>query len=50
MAALSGQALTFFALERMPEAALALRRALDLNPWLSERHLLPALEAGEDEL
>jgi len=50
VAALSGQALTFFALERMPEAALALRRALDLNPWLSERHLLPALEAGEDEL
>jgi len=48
--ALSGQALTFFALERLPEAALALRGALALNPWLSERHLLPVLEAGEDEL
>ncbi|MCZ0811790.1 MAG: tetratricopeptide repeat protein [Pseudomonadota bacterium] len=48
--ALSGQALTLLALERVPEAVLALRGALDLNPWLSERHLLPALEAQEDAL
>jgi len=48
--ALTGQALTLIALQRPAEAALALRRALELNPWLSERHLLPSLEAGEEEL
>ena len=50
IAALAGQALTLVALERNGEAALMLRRALDLNPWLSERRLLPALEATEQEL
>lgn len=50
VAALAGQALTLSALERNGEAAVALRKALDLNPWLSERHLLPALEATEQEL
>ena len=48
--ALTGKALTLIALERPAEAALALRRALALDPWLQERHLLPALEAAEDEL
>jgi tetratricopeptide (TPR) repeat protein len=50
VAALTGQALTLMALERRGEAALVLRRALALNPWLGERHLLPALEASEEEL
>jgi tetratricopeptide (TPR) repeat protein len=50
IAALTGQALTLAALDRNGEAALVLRRALDMNPWLSERHLLPALEATEQEL
>jgi tetratricopeptide (TPR) repeat protein len=48
--ALSGLALTLIALQRPGEAAVALRRALDLNPWLSERHLLPGLEALEEDL
>jgi len=48
--ALTGKALTLIALHRPAEAALALRRALKLNPWLSERHLLLGLEAGEEEL
>lgn len=47
---LTGLAMTLMALDRPGEAALVLREALDLNPWLSERHLLPALEAGEQEL
>lgn len=50
IAAMTGQALTLVALERPGEAVLALRRALDLNPWLVERHLLPALEALEEDL
>ncbi len=50
VAALTGQAMTLMALERWGEAALALRRALELNPWLSERSLLPMLEAREDDL
>ena len=37
-------------LGRQGEATLALRAALDLNPWLAERALLPALEAQEDAL
>jgi hypothetical protein len=46
---LAGKALTLHALGRNAEAVLALRAALDLNPWLGERHLLPVLEAdGED--
>ncbi|MDT8328311.1 MAG: hypothetical protein RQ750_13150 [Roseovarius sp.] len=50
IAALSGQALTLMALERPAEAVLALRAALELNPWLPERHLMGALEAAEREL
>ncbi len=48
--ALSGQALTFHALGRDAQAALSLRAALELNPWLSERHLLTHLERLEDAL
>ena len=50
IAALTGQALTLAALDRNGEAALALRRALKMNPWLSERHLLTQLEKSEEEL
>ncbi len=50
VAALTGKALTLHALGRQGEAALALRAALRMNPWLSERFLLPALEAQEDAL
>src|SRR6056297_1518153 len=50
IAAMTGQALTLVALQRPGEAALILRRALDLNPWLTERHLLPGLEALEDDI
>jgi Flp pilus assembly protein TadD len=48
--ALSGRALTLTGLGRKAEAALSLRAALALNPWLTERSLLPALEADEEEL
>ena len=48
--ALTGQALTFHALGRNAEAAIALRAALELNPWLGERHLLPVLEAAEEDI
>ena len=44
VAALSGKALVLMALNRDAEALPALRKALGLNPWLSERYLLPALE------
>ena len=50
VAAIAGKALTLVGLERKAEAAVVLRRALALNPWLSERHLLPSLETGEQEL
>ncbi|MGR3316627.1 tetratricopeptide repeat protein [Roseovarius indicus] len=50
IAAMTGQALTLTALERKAEAALILREALELNPWLSERALLPVLEYEEEEL
>ncbi len=50
VAALTGKALTLVAMGRNGEAALALRAALDMNPWLSERALLPVLEQGEDTL
>ena len=50
IAALAGQALTLAALERNWEAATALREALKMNPWLSERHLLPTLEEGQQDL
>ncbi|WP_113913169.1 tetratricopeptide repeat protein [Roseovarius dicentrarchi] len=50
VAALTGKALTLHALGRQGEAALALRAALEMNPWLAERSLLPALEAQEDAI
>ncbi|MFD0858670.1 tetratricopeptide repeat protein [Roseovarius aquimarinus] len=50
VAALTGKALTLVALGRKGEAALALRAALEMNPWLSERALLPVLEQTEDAL
>jgi tetratricopeptide (TPR) repeat protein len=48
--ALTGRAMTLMALQRPGEAAIVLRRALELNPWLSERGLLPALEAAEEDI
>ncbi|WP_397541899.1 tetratricopeptide repeat protein [Roseovarius salis] len=50
VAALTGKALTLAALDRKGEAALTLRKALEFNPWLGERHLLPVLEAAEEEI
>jgi len=50
VAAMTGKALTLAALGRKGEAALSLRAALDLNPWLGERHLLPVLEAEAEDL
>ncbi|MCH2163949.1 MAG: hypothetical protein MK098_04765 [Marinovum sp.] len=50
LGALTGKALTLIALDRKAEAVLVLREALALNPWLGERHLLPTLEADEQEL
>jgi tetratricopeptide (TPR) repeat protein len=50
IAAMTGQAMTLMALQRNAEAALILRAALALNPWLSERSLLPILEQHEDTL
>ncbi|WP_101069240.1 tetratricopeptide repeat protein [Roseovarius salinarum] len=47
--ALSGRALTLLALGRQAEATVTMRRALELNPWLPERHLLPQIETpGKD--
>lgn len=40
VAAMAGRVLTLHALDREDEAQAALRKALDLNPWLPERHLL----------
>ena len=40
IAALSGKALTLMGLGRDAEAQDVLRSALELNPWLNERHLL----------
>jgi len=42
--ALSGKALVLMALGRDAEALATLNAALDLNPWLSERALVPVLE------
>ncbi len=40
VAAISGRALSLLGLNRLDEARTALKDALDLNPWLSERALL----------
>lgn len=40
VAAMAGRVLTLHALDREDEAQAALRDALNLNPWLPERHLL----------
>lgn len=47
VAALSGLALSLMGLGRDAAAQKALRDALDLNPWLSERSLLRPLEGQE---
>lgn len=41
LGALTGRALTLIGLGREAEAHAVLRGALDLNPWLAERELLP---------
>jgi len=50
--ALSGRALSLVGLGRLAEARVALSRALELNPWLPERHLAapggPLADVGED--
>ncbi len=43
--ALAGRATTLINMGRTEVGATALREALKVNPWLSERHLLPS---GED--
>ena len=52
IAALSGRALTLMGLGRNEEAREALKQALELNPWLSERSLLapggPLEPEGQD--
>lgn len=52
IAALSGRALSLLGLQRVEEARVALKRALDLNPWLPERHLAapggPLAPPGDD--
>ncbi|KUF11184.1 tetratricopeptide repeat protein [Pseudoponticoccus marisrubri] len=45
--ALSGRALTLLALGREAEGQAALRAALEINPWLSERALLKPLPGEE---
>ncbi len=40
VAAISGRALTLLGLQRIDEARETLLQALELNPWLSERHLM----------
>jgi tetratricopeptide (TPR) repeat protein len=42
--ALSGRALTLMALGEEAEGQKALREALEVNPWLAERHLLKGEE------
>ena len=52
VAAISGRALTLLGLHRLDEARESLQDALELNPWLSERHLMapggPLAIPGED--
>lgn len=45
--ALSGKALTLLAMGRDLEGQKTLRDALELNPWLSERHLIQPLPGQE---
>ena len=45
--AYSGLALTLLGMERISEGSKVLREALELNPWLSERHLLQELPGEE---
>ncbi|MBV7394611.1 tetratricopeptide repeat protein [Mameliella sp. DP3N28-2] len=45
--ALSGKAVTLFAMGREEDAQLALRAALAVNPWLAERALLKPLPGDE---
>lgn len=45
--ALSGLGLTLIALGREEEAQGWLRAALELNPWIAERHLLKDLPGGD---
>mgnify|MGYP001826487574 CR=1 FL=1 len=47
VAAISGKALTLMGLGRDEEAQIALREAVSLNPWISERALLVE-PAGEE--
>lgn len=47
LGALSGRALSLLALGRDLEGQKALREALALNPWLTERHLLKPLPGQE---
>lgn len=45
--ALSGRAVTLFAMGRQDDAQVALRAALAVNPWLPERALLKPLPGDE---
>ena len=45
--AISGKGLTLIGLDRIEEGQDVLREAVKLNPWLSERHLIPE-EQGEE--
>jgi tetratricopeptide (TPR) repeat protein len=45
--ALSGRALVLIALGREAEGYETLRAALELNPWLAERRLLPEAQGVE---
>lgn len=47
VAAIAGKALTLDRMGRHAEAQIVLRKALALNPWLSERHMLTE-PPGED--
>lgn len=46
--ALSGKALTFLAQGREDIAQIYLRRAVAVNPWLNERHMLRPVPGGSD--
>ncbi len=47
IAAISGRGLTLLGLGRKEDAYQAIRDALDLNPWLSERRFLPPDEGTD---